>query len=98
MSVDDDLVSNPRHRDLEVALAAVRTRLKILETSLDTACTQFGSQAVWVGPTARAFGEELTGRRRRIKTAVQHVLAELEAELRATPSKVSRAAAGSGWA
>jgi hypothetical protein len=69
--------------------------VEALETSLDTACAQFGSQAVWVGETARAFGEDLNGRRRRIKSASQHVLSELEAELRATPSKVSRAVAAS---
>ncbi|MET8143365.1 hypothetical protein ABZU32_23945 [Sphaerisporangium sp. NPDC005288] len=59
----------------------------------------FGGHAVWVGPTARAFGEELNGRRARLKTAVHHILAELEAELRSTPSKVSRstAASMSGW-
>jgi hypothetical protein len=99
LPIDDDLVPNPRHRDLETALAAVRAHVHVLETALDTACAQFGGQAIWVGPTARAFGEELNGRRSRIKTAAQHVLAELEAELRSTPSKVSRATASSlgGW-
>ncbi|MEZ0072583.1 hypothetical protein [Planotetraspora sp. GP83] len=99
MSVNDDLVPNPRYRDLETALAAVRAHIHVLETALDPACAQFGGQAVWVGPTARAFGEELNGRRARMKMAAQHVLAELEAELRATPTKVSRTAASamSGW-
>ncbi|MFC4590351.1 hypothetical protein [Sphaerisporangium corydalis] len=99
MPIDDDLVPNPRHRDLEAALAAVRAHVRVLETALDRACAQFGGQAVWVGPTARAFGEELNGRRSRIKTAAEHVLAELEAELRSTPSKISRATAASlgGW-
>ncbi len=100
MTLDDDLVSNPRHQDLEAALAAVRAHAQALGVALDTACAQFGGQAVWVGPAARAFGEELNGRRTRIKTAVQHVLAEIEAELRSTPSKVPRVAAGrmNGWA
>lgn len=99
MPIDDDLVPNPRHQDLDAALAAVRAHVRVLETALDPACAQFGGHAVWVGPTARAFGEELNGRRARMKTAVQHILAELEAELRSTPSKVSRAAAAamSGW-
>ncbi|MEV7966847.1 hypothetical protein AB0O34_12815 [Sphaerisporangium sp. NPDC088356] len=99
MPLDDDLVPNPKYRDLETALAAVRAHIHVLETALDPVCAQFGGQAVWVGPTARAFGEELNGRRARIRTAAQHVLAELEAELRATPTKISRAAASSmsGW-
>ncbi|MFC4531748.1 hypothetical protein [Sphaerisporangium dianthi] len=99
MPIDDDLVPNPRHRDLEAALDVVRAHVQVLERVLDPACATFGGQAVWVGPTARAFGEELNGRRARIKTAAQHVLAELEEELRTTPSRVSRTAAGSmsGW-
>ena len=100
MPTDDDLVPNPRHRDLETALAAVRAHTHVVETALDRACAQLGGEAVWVGPTARAFGEELNGRRARLKTAAQHVLTELETELRNTPSRVSRATASSmsGWA
>ncbi|WP_203987891.1 hypothetical protein [Sphaerisporangium rufum] len=60
---------------------------------LDPPCARFGSNNVWVGPKARMFGDELNGRRNRIKSAVQHVIAELEAELRSTPNKVSRAMA-----
>jgi hypothetical protein len=95
----DDLVPNPRYRDLETALATVRAHIHMLETSLDRACTQFGGKAIWVGPTARAFGAELNGRRARVKVAVQHVVAELEAELRATPKQVPRAAVSAviGW-
>ncbi|GGK71780.1 hypothetical protein Sme01_08920 [Sphaerisporangium melleum] len=99
MPIDDDLVPNPRHQDLEAALAAVRAHVQALETVLDPACAKFGGQAVWVGPTARVFGEEMNGRRARIKTAVHHVLAELEAELRSTPTQISRVAATTvaGW-
>ncbi|MFC0863488.1 hypothetical protein ACFHYQ_14400 [Sphaerimonospora cavernae] len=100
MPLDDDRVPNPRYQDLRAALAAVQEHAQMLETALDRACAQFGGQPVWVGPTARTFGEEVSGRRARVKTAVQHLLTELEAELRATPDKVSRAAASSlgGWA
>ena len=83
-----------------MALVAVREHVRVLEAALDQACARFGGQAVWVGPAARAFGQELDGRRSRIKSAAQHVLAELEAELRSTPSTVSRASAsilGGGW-
>ncbi|WP_182906601.1 hypothetical protein [Microbispora sp. H13382] len=74
----------------------VREHVHVLETALDRACAQFGGEPVWVGPAARAFAEELNGRRARLKSAVQHVIAELEAKLRATPAKVSRSAAMSG--
>jgi hypothetical protein len=99
LPTDDDLVPNPRHGELEAALAAVRTHAQALATVLDPVCTQFGSQAIWVGPTARAFEQELNGRKTRIKTAVQHVIDELEAELHSTPSKVPRttASAMTGW-
>ncbi|MBP2705692.1 hypothetical protein JOL79_17905 [Microbispora sp. RL4-1S] len=98
MATDDDLVPNPRYQDLETALAAVREHLNVLETALDTACAQFGREAVWVGPAARDFGAELQGRRARIRSAVQQLLTELEGELRTTPSRVSRSsAAAAGW-
>jgi hypothetical protein len=97
LATDNDLVPNPRYQDLETALATIREHVRVMETALDAACAQFGGEAVWVGPAARAFGEELRGRRARIKSAAQHVLDELEAELRSTPTRVSRtAAAGMG--
>jgi len=93
---DDDLVPNPKYDDLRAALETVREHVHVLETALDRACAQFGGEPVWVGPAARAFAAELDGRRARMRSAVQHVIAELEAELRATPAKVSRSAAMSG--
>lgn len=93
MPTDDDLVPNPKYQDLQAALAAVREHVQVLETALDRACAQFGGEPVWVGPAARAFGAELDGRRARMKSAVRHVLAELEAELRTTPARVPRSAA-----
>ncbi|KAA9380582.1 hypothetical protein F5972_05480 [Microbispora cellulosiformans] len=71
-------------------LALVREHAGIMETSLDQVCALFGGHRVWVGSTARAFGEELNGRRR-MKATIQHLVAELEAELRATPARISRA-------
>ncbi|MEU8273892.1 hypothetical protein ACFYOK_24280 [Microbispora bryophytorum] len=93
---DDDLVPNPKYDDLRAALETVREHVHVLETALDRACAQFGGEPVWVGPVARSFAEELNGRRARMKSAVHHVIAELEAELRTTPAKVSRSAAVSG--
>ncbi|WP_405086066.1 hypothetical protein [Microbispora sp. NBC_01389] len=92
MPTDDDLVPNPEYHDLQAALATVREHARVLETSLDQVCALFGGHPVWVGSTARAFGEELNGRRLRMKATIQHLVAELEAELRATPAKISRGA------
>ncbi|GII54599.1 hypothetical protein Pth03_29880 [Planotetraspora thailandica] len=99
MPIDDDLVPNPRYQDLQTALTAVREHLHVLETALDQACATFAGNPVWVGPTARAFGEELHERRARIRTTAHRVLAELEAELRATPRTVAKSAAAAmgGW-
>ncbi|MEU8172633.1 hypothetical protein AB0C14_07140 [Microbispora hainanensis] len=96
MPTDDDLVPNPKYDDLRAALEAVREHVHVLETALDRACARFGGEPVWVGPAARAFAAELDGRRARMRSTVQHVIAELEAELRATPARVSRSAAMSG--
>lgn len=99
MPIDDDLVPNPKYAELEATLAVIRSHAQVLEALLDPVCSRFGSQAIWVGPTARAFEQELSGRRTRIKAAARRVVEELEAELRSTPSEVSRAAASalSGW-
>jgi hypothetical protein len=99
LPIDEDLVPNPRYQDLQTALTAVREHIDVLETALDQACATFSGHAVWVGPTARIFGEELHGRRARIRATAQHVLAALEAELRATPRMVVRSAASAmgGW-
>ncbi|GAA4202341.1 hypothetical protein [Microbispora amethystogenes] len=84
-------MANPEYRDLQTVLALVREHAGVLETSLDQVCALFGGHPVWVGSTARAFGEELNGRRLRMKATIQHLVAELEAELRATPARISRA-------
>ncbi|MEV7803493.1 hypothetical protein AB0O28_11155 [Microbispora sp. NPDC088329] len=93
MPTDDDLVPNPKHDDLRAALETVREHVHVLESALDRACAQFGGEPVWVGPAARAFAEELNGRRARLRSTVQHVMAELEAELRVTPATVPRSTA-----
>ncbi|GAA1273287.1 hypothetical protein GCM10009677_28050 [Sphaerisporangium rubeum] len=99
MPIDDDLVPNPKYTELEATLAIIRSHVQVLETVLDPVCSQFGSQAIWVGPTARTFEQELSGRNARIKTVARRVVEELEAELRSTPSEVSRATASAliGW-
>ncbi|MGI5486979.1 hypothetical protein [Microtetraspora malaysiensis] len=89
----EDLMPNPRHQELRAALVAVREHAAMLEAALDRPCAEFGNDPVWVGPTARAFGAELNGRRSRVQTAIQHMLAELEAELRATPAQIPRRSA-----
>ncbi|MBB2911489.1 cysteine sulfinate desulfinase/cysteine desulfurase-like protein [Streptosporangium becharense] len=61
-----------------------------LEAALDPAHASFTGKAVWVGPAARVFAEELTGRRNRLRALVQRIVEELEAELQATPEKANR--------
>ena len=97
MAIQDDLVPNPQYQELQRALAEARERARAVETALDPGCALFGGQAVWVGPAARRFGQDLNGRRLRLRSAIQQVIAELEAELRATPAKVSPAVAAGGW-
>jgi hypothetical protein len=94
MAIQDDLVPNPKYAELQQAVAMARERARAVETALDSGCALFGGQAVWVGPTARGFAQELNGRRARVRTAIQHVIAELEAELHGTPARVSPTAVG----
>ncbi|MFB9718743.1 hypothetical protein [Planobispora longispora] len=61
-----------------------------LEAALDPAHAAFTGRAVWTGPAAREFGEELTGRRARLRVLTQRIVEELENELRAAPERVAR--------
>jgi hypothetical protein len=88
----DGLVPNPRHEALEQALAEVKARVAILEAALDPPHGQFTGQAVWVGPTARRFAEDLTARRVRLRKAAQALVTALESELQGVPAQVSPAA------
>ncbi|MFI7642791.1 hypothetical protein [Nonomuraea sp. NPDC049400] len=86
-------VENPRHQALRQALARVRQQVAQLEAALDEPYRQFTGSAVWVGPAARRFGEELSRQRQRLRTQAAKVIRELEEELGRTPEKVSPAVA-----
>ncbi|MEV4245432.1 hypothetical protein AB0J63_18725 [Streptosporangium canum] len=90
MGLGSESTVNPRREELLRALTRVQLHAAQLETALDPAHASFTGKAVWVGPTARAFAEELTGRRNRLRTLVQRIVEDLEAELRAIPEKVDR--------
>lgn len=84
----EKLVPNPRYEELERTLALVRARGRRLQAALDPAFDAFTSQAVWVGPTARAFRDGLAHHRNLLKTAIDDVIADLEAQLRGTRREV----------
>lgn len=92
-SPEGGLVPNPRHLALQQTLTRIRQQVAQLEAALDPPFGQFTQQAVWVGRAARQFGDELSVHRRRLKTQADRVIAELEAEIKATPEKVSPAVA-----
>ncbi|MEV0390062.1 hypothetical protein [Nonomuraea sp. NPDC050643] len=85
----DGLVDNPRHQALRQALADVRRQVARLEAALDEPYRLFTGAAVWAGPGARRFGEELSHQRQSLKRQARRVVDELEEELRRTPSMVS---------
>ncbi|WP_189243190.1 hypothetical protein [Planobispora rosea] len=64
-----------------------------LEAALDPAHATFTGGAVWTGPAARNFAEELTGRRARLRVLTQRIVEELEDELLATPEQATRSSA-----
>ncbi|MEV0230238.1 hypothetical protein [Nonomuraea sp. NPDC050786] len=83
------MIENPRHQELRQALARVRQLVAQLEAALDEPYKQFAGSAVWVGPAARRFGEELSHQRQRLRTQADKVIRDLEEELARTPEKVS---------
>ncbi|GGL50234.1 hypothetical protein GCM10014719_59420 [Planomonospora parontospora subsp. antibiotica] len=88
-----DMAPDPRREELLRALTKVRMHAARLEAALDPAHAAFTGKAVWTGPTARDFTEELTGRRARLRTLTQRIVEELEDELRATPENAARSSA-----
>ncbi|MFD0883026.1 hypothetical protein ACFQ08_00380 [Streptosporangium algeriense] len=74
-------------------MAEVRARIAILEAALDPAHGQFAGQPVWTGPKARAFAEDLSARRVRLRQAARTLLDTLEDELHTVPATVSLSAA-----
>jgi hypothetical protein len=87
------LVENPRYQALQQALATVERHVVQLRAALDAPFEQFSGDAVWIGSVARKFGEDLGHYRQRLKQQAETVMAELEAEIRQTPPKVSPAVA-----
>ncbi|WP_157570351.1 hypothetical protein ACQP1V_35565 [Microtetraspora malaysiensis] len=86
----DDMVPNPRKQELLRALEKVRMHARQLEAALDPPHATFTGKTVWVGPQARAFADELTQRRARLRSLIQRIVSDLEAEFMATPEKVRR--------
>ncbi|MGW3352507.1 hypothetical protein ACWDA3_55235 [Nonomuraea rubra] len=86
-------VDNPRYTALQQALTKVEQHVARLRAALDEPFELFCGDAVWIGPVARRFGEDLGHHRQRLKQQAETVVAELEAEIRRTPPKVSPAVA-----
>ncbi|MCF6468737.1 hypothetical protein FAF44_10100 [Nonomuraea sp. MG754425] len=86
-------VDNPRYQALQQALVNVERHVAQLRAALDEPFGLFSGDAVWIGPVARRFGEDLGHYRMRLRQQAETVVAELEAEIRRTPPKVSPAVA-----
>ncbi|GAA3441643.1 hypothetical protein [Planomonospora venezuelensis] len=84
MGHPSDGAADARRRILEQTLAEVKARVEILEAALDPAHRRFTGQAVWVGPTARRFAEDLVARRARLRQAGQALVTTVEEELAST--------------
>ncbi|TYB56560.1 hypothetical protein FXF51_43035 [Nonomuraea sp. PA05] len=89
----DTPVDNPRYTALREAQVRVERHVAQLRAALDEPFRLFSGDAVWIGPVARRFGEDLGHYRQRLRQQAETVLAELEAEIRRTPPQVSAAVA-----
>jgi hypothetical protein len=89
----DELVDSPRFRALQMALFNVRRQVIQLEDALDPPFRLFSGRAVWVGPAARNFGEDLSRQRQALKRHARRIVEELEDELGRIPDKVPPAVA-----
>jgi uncharacterized protein YukE len=83
----DVKVPNPAYQALQRLRAEIQQAAPALRAALDRPAQDMGSGRVWVGPKADAFMQEVTGRKQRLATLVEALLADVDAELRATPQE-----------
>ena len=88
-SSGDGLIPNPWLYDLEQALVEVKKQSALSEDALDTPLRQMTDQAIWIGPVARRFTEDLGVRRPWIRQATQAIVNALEDTIKPLPPNVS---------
>jgi hypothetical protein len=86
-------VDNPIYTDLVRLRDHVRGIAGSLGGALDSSAAAMGSGNVWTGPTARAWNQELTGRKARLSQAAANLEADINDVLSTVDPKIPASAA-----
>ncbi|TDD58298.1 hypothetical protein E1263_19990 [Kribbella antibiotica] len=86
----EPMVANPERAALTRLRAEVVAAREGLATALDPAAKKMGDGKTWTGPTAaKNWAAELTGRKKNLGPWVDAVIAQIDAQLRTLPDKVT---------
>jgi hypothetical protein len=81
------------HADVAAALQRIQQLHATYEGAMDAAVGAMNPN-VWIGPGADAFAAELTGRRSRMKQALESAVGDAQRLLASTPADTPVAAGG----
>jgi hypothetical protein len=83
------LVANPKYEQLQRLLQQLQKSESVLANPLRGACKRMGSNGVWIGPQARAWGAKISAYDAQLHRQVSAAVAAVQAELAATPKEIN---------
>lgn len=85
------MVDNPIHQRLQALKKDAEGAAEAIGNALDVPCNAMASGQVWVGPSARAWEDELGDHRRALRQVEDAMMATIEEELATQPAEVPAA-------
>lgn len=82
-------VENPLYAQLTSLYADLQRDAPTMSDALKAADQQMAAGQTWVGPAARAWGDQLNGYSQNCASQVNTMLSEVEAAIASTPAKVT---------
>jgi len=84
------LVANPKYEELKRLLQQLQRSEGLLANALRGTCKRMGSNAVWIGPQARAWAAKMNAYDAQLHKQVTAAIAVVQAELNATPKEINK--------
>jgi hypothetical protein len=84
------LVANPKYEELKHLLQQLQRSESVLANALRGTCKRMASNAVWIGPQARAWGTKMSAYDAQLHKQVSAAIAAVQAELAATPKEINK--------
>jgi hypothetical protein len=83
------LVANPKYEQLQRLLQQLQKSESVLANAFRDTCKRMGSNAVWIGPEARAWDTKISAYDAQLHRQVSAAIAVVQAELAATPKEIN---------